>query len=40
LLKILTLPVTVYETGGFFAGLENVPALVADLREIRTYWGA
>ncbi|RYP41967.1 hypothetical protein DL767_000598 [Monosporascus sp. MG133] len=29
-----------HETGGFFAGLENVPDLVADLREIRTYWGA
>ena len=38
--NLLTIPITVHETGGFFAGLENVPDLVADLRGIRTYWGA
>lgn len=27
-----------HEFGGFFAGLENPPDLVGDLREIRTYW--
>ncbi|KAL8895052.1 MAG: hypothetical protein Q9192_003876 [Flavoplaca navasiana] len=27
-----------HEFGGFFAGLENPPALVDDLREIRNYW--
>ncbi|KAL8983572.1 MAG: hypothetical protein Q9205_002231 [Flavoplaca limonia] len=27
-----------HEFGGFFAGLENPPALVDDLREIGTYW--
>lgn len=27
-----------HEVGGFFAGLENPPGLVEDLREIGTHW--
>ncbi|KAM3448620.1 hypothetical protein MY3296_007653 [Beauveria thailandica] len=27
-----------HETGGFFAGLENAPAFIGDLRDIRDYW--
>lgn len=27
-----------HEAGGHFPGLDNPPALLADLREIATYW--
>jgi hypothetical protein len=34
----LNLKYAVHEFGGHFPGLDNPPAMIADIREVASYW--